>query len=427
MRPTEAMQDDPIPSRPFFALVAPGICLVLTFITACATAEIEETDLERVRDLIRHGQFVEAVGHAAQLAEDRPEDGEAVLLHRDATVAYLLARGRQKTFEGRDTDALEDFEIALQMDPSSQPSANWIDKTKRKLASEWFGRARAAHALENFEGARQAYETAIAYQPDHLGSTEGLARVSIQQNYRANLSDSYYNEGLRAVTEWRLDEAKHGFQGSGKYGQNVDRAERRISEIDQKLAVQRVMVATQAENEGFYGAARNDYRVATILDPSNELAQEGFERSRVEAEVERLLEQGNLWVQRGNFAKGRESMEEALKQTVRQGEKIKEAIAGIRVARSRKAYQAALDLEHDFRLEDAITAYQGVIDEFGYDLAEDSQARITTLGDYVRDAKELYAEAKAASGDKERLDILRQIEVFWPEYLDIGEQIEALE
>ena len=51
---------------------------------------------------------------------------------------------------------------------------------------------------------------------------------------------------------------------------------------------------------------------------------------------------------------------------------------------------------------------------------------MTTLSEYLGDASELYAEAKAAGTDQERRDLLRQIEVFWPEYLDIQEQLAAL-
>lgn len=426
MRPTAVMQAKTTSGPTFFSFFAPCCAAALT-LAACASTVIEESDVERVRNLIRHGHFVEAVGQAAQLAEDRPEDTEAGLLHRDATVAYYLARGRQKTFEGRDESALEDFKAAYGLDPESVPSANWIEKTNLKLATAWFERARSAHALEDFEGARRAYESALGYWSGHSGATEGLARVSIQQNYRANRSDDYYNEGLRALTEWRLDEAKHGFQGARKFGKKVDRAERRIDDIDRQLAERHVTLGARAESDGFFAAARNDYRVGTILDPTNENAQEGFERAKKEARVESLLEEGRMWVLRGNFAKGREVMSDALEQSVKQREEIEASIAGIRVAQSKQAYRAALDLEHDFRLEEAIAAYQGIIDEFGYDMADDSQARITTLGDYVRDAKELYAEAKASTSDQERLDLLRQIEVFWPEYLDIAEQIVELE
>lgn len=395
-------------------------------LASCATATLQRSELDVVRDLIRHGQFREAVYQSEQLRQDRPSDPEAELLHRDASVAYLLARGREKTFQNRDDDALMDFGEALALDSESQQVKNWIDKTHHKLADAWFERARAMHANENLEGALAAYETALGHVPEHKGAREGLFRVGIQQNYRAGLSDTYYNEGLRAIQEWRLDEAKHRFEGSGKYGGQTDRVRRRVSEVDRQIAVSRVIVAKDLESRGLFAAARNDYRTAKELDPENEEAAVGYTRARNEAEVARQLSSGRQSVLRGDFAHGRAEMEAALASTEVQQEAIQAAIDEIQVAQAGEAYQAALDLEHDFQYEAAATAYQHVIDTFGYDLAKDSQARITTLTDYVSDAAELYAEAREADTLDARRDLLRQITVFWPEYRDIQKQLDAL-
>lgn len=420
-----------VPKHTFFPLSRPvlgrlGLIGGLA-LASCATATLERSDLEVVQDLIRHGQFRDAVYQAEQLRQDRPQDEQAALLHRDASLAYLLARGREKTFEDRDDAALLDFNEALSLDPESLQAKNWIEKTHNKLADAWYERARAMHAAENLDGALAAYETSLGHVPEHKGALEGLFRVGIQQNYRAGLSDTYYNEGLRAIQDWRLDEAKHRFEGSGKYGGETDRVRRRVSEVDRQIAVSRVIVARELESKKLFAAARNDYRVALGLDPDNEEAATGYERARNEAEVERKLEKGRLSVLRGDFAQGRAAMEEALAETQVQQESIQAAIGEIKVAQAGEAYQGALDLEHDFQYEAAITAYEGVIEDFGFDLAKDSQARITTLSDYVRDAKELYAEARAAATLDERRDLLRQITVFWPEYLDIQKQLAALD
>jgi tetratricopeptide (TPR) repeat protein len=401
--------------------------LVLGFgLSACASTEEGPSQTEVVRDLVRHGRFVDAVNASSELVDQRPDDPEARLLHRDASVAYLVALGRSKTFGGDDLEAMKNFRKAANLDPESEVALNWINKTNAKLAERWFERASGMHASENLEGARMAYEQALTHQAAHLGAREGLAQVSLQQNYRAGQTDTYYNLGVRAITDWRLEEAKHRFQGAGKYGGETPRVERRVADVNRELAAQRVTVAQQLEKDGLHTAARNDYRVASLMDPTNTDAAQGYLRARLEAEVTRLLDEAKMWVLRGEYGKSALVLDEARATTKTQSGLVDEAMADIESARASGAYEDALNLEHDFRYQQAIAAYEKVIEDYGYDLAQDSRARVTTLTDYLVDAKELYAEAKAAGTDDERRDLLRQIEVFWPEYLDIQAQLQAL-
>lgn len=401
--------------------------LVLGFgLSACSTTNDGPSPTEVVRDMIRHGRFVDAVNASSKLVDERPEDPEAKLLHRDTSVAYLVALGRSKIFGGDDEEAMKCFQRAATLDPESPVARDWINKTNAKLASKWFERASGMHASDNLEGARMAYEEALVHLPAHLGAREGLAQVSLQQNYRSGQTDTYYNLGVRAITDWRLEEAKHRFQGAGKYGGSTPRVERRVADVNRELAAQRVKVAEQLEQDGLHTAARNDYRVASLMDPTNKEAKEGYLRARREAEVTHMLDEAEMWVRRGEFAKGSKLLDEARAATKSQIALVDKAASGITAARAQISYDDALNLEHDFRYQLAIVAYEQVIEEYGYDLAQDSRARVTTLSDYLGDASELYAEAKAAGTDQERRDLLRQIEVFWPEYLDIQEQLAAL-
>ena len=49
------------------------------------------------------------------------------------------------------------------------------------------------------------------------------------------------------------------------------------------------------------------------------------------------------------------------------------------------------------------------------------------LETYVSEAARLYTEAQAAEAPAAKLEKLRQIETFWPEYEDILDQIRALD
>ena len=61
------------------------------------------------------------------------------------------------------------------------------------------------------------------------------------------------------------------------------------------------------------------------------------------------------------------------------------------------------------------------------DYYEDSRARRGTLVDYVESAGRLYGEIPKAGDAQGKLSLLKQIEIFWPEYRDIQERIQRLE
>ena len=101
-----------------------------------------------------------------------------------------------------------------------------------------------------------------------------------------------------------------------------------------------------------------------------------------------------------------------------------EALASIDDARAAKTYQKALDLEHDFRYEAAIAKFRQLLE--GRDYYEDAISRLRTLEEYVTDAAALYEQMEATEDAAEKVQLLRQIELFWPEYRDIQERLAAL-
>ena len=110
--------------------------------------------------------------------------------------------------------------------------------------------------------------------------------------------------------------------------------------------------------------------------------------------------------------------------TALQTEAFTTATAGIDDARVEQRYQIALDLEHDFSFPEAVEAFKELLTT--RDFYKDARARIDSLEGYVATAARLYDEAAAATDGTKRLDLLQEIDVFWPEYKDIAEQIRAL-
>jgi hypothetical protein len=128
-------------------------------------------------------------------------------------------------------------------------------------------------------------------------------------------------------------------------------------------------------------------------------------------------------VLRGEFERAEELLTEGQALSDRQSERFEAARIDIAEERLGRAYQTALNLEKDFLFPQAIEAYQAILDDVQY--YRDVLTRQGTLEEYVQRARELYAESRAVQG-AERLELLRQIEIFWPDYQGIGEEIERL-
>lgn len=375
--------------------------------------------------LVHHGQFAEAVRTAAGELEANPNDVTAQQQHRLATIAWHLDQARTLTLAGQDDEALGQVALALELGPDNHVVRSWDLKTRSKLGSEWLDVAQELHSADDLLGAKDAYVKALGFRPDFAEAEAGLIQVQRQITYRDELGEDYYDQGVRAVSNWQLDAAHSRFVASVKYRPGDPRPMRRVSEVERDIAARHTRIAGQLEEAGKHAAARNDFRVALLLDPTNEIAQQGMERARVEARADEFLLNGKMATLRGDFLEARQILLDGKKISVARPDMFDQALAEVQEAQVKQAYEKAISLEHDFR-------YQAAIAKFGQVLAvqdyyEDSRARMETLKDYVIDAKALYEQVLAAEEDVEALQLLRQIEVFWPEYQDIRKRIQVLE
>lgn len=409
------------PFRPLPALLLAGAL----FAQGCASSAERDTTLARIEDAAHHGRFEEAVRLADQLRAERPGDERAVEAHRLATVGLYLDRGREATFNGEDLEALAWFRDALEIAPENPLVGEWIRKTRNKIASVWMRTAQELYASEELEEALDAYHKALEYNPDDKGALEGLGQLTILVNYRNGLGVQYYNEGVRALAGYWLQQAKRGFTATRKYLPENDRAERRITEVDTLLAGQRVFVADGLEAEGFYAGALNEYRLALVLDPGSEEAKAGIARLTDEAAAAQFLREARMRIYRGEFNRAAELLDEGEKLTELQKELFRETREEVTGARLQRMYDAALNLEHDQRYEEAIQGYAHLLTQV--DFFKDARARMETLESYVAEAAGYYEEASNATDPTQQLLNLRAIEGFWPDYRDIQIQIRELE
>lgn len=400
-----------------------GFALVVGILAAgCASTDRSTSD--EVRRLVAHGDYDEAVHRAASAASAAPDDAALAALHREASLAWLIEQGRRSTFADEDETALEWFEKAVALDPESRIARDWRDKTNRKLSKRWLDRALELHAKDDMEAALAAYETALRYEPADPDAMTGR-NLSLQVlQHRGGLGKTYFDDGLRALADYWLEQARSRFSYSHKYQPTDPRTKDRRRHVEVLLAAQRVALGEESEKAREFGTARMEYRLALTLEPDNAAAKAGVERCTKEIEVTTLLTRASMDITRGRFDLATQLAEEALAKSEQQKDVCQGKLDAIREARLEKEYQAALALERDDRFEEASQAYGEILAKVQY--YKDVIARKDTADEYVRLAADLYARATAATDPAAKLALLRQIQVFWPQYKDVETQIAEL-
>ena len=377
-----------------------------------------------IRYLVAQGDFRVALQQARDAWEADPANLELEEDYRFATVAILLERGRQATFDGRDEEALLDFQEALSLAPDAEQAAHWVEKTQLKLSRRWYLAAGDLHTADELLEAAKSYEQALMYVPDSVDALEGLIRVGVQLDYREVLSDDYYNEGLGALRKVDLHVAGSRFDYAKKYRYGDDKPVQRREEVDGLLSERFVGSALQLEEQGFFAAARAEFRVALDLDGENWAAEEGYMRMEVESDVHELLKQGEMWINRGGFDEAISVLREGRDRTAVQQDRFDELLGEIDDLRTAAAYEHGLNFEYDFRYHDAAATYGELLSERGF--YKDARARLTRIEQVIAEVEGLYGSLDGLSGDELR-GALEHIDVLWPEYLDVQQRLDALD
>ena len=397
---------------------------LLGLLGACAATE-ERSISQRVDREIEDGHYESAVRSAAHYAEEHPGDTQATDLHKRASLAWWIERGRQLTFADEDVQALVAFQKALDIVPDSAVAATWTEKTRHKLAERWLEAAFELHASEKLEPAIDAYENALHFEPGNAEALSGMASATLAVSFRAGLGRNYFEDGLHALSDYWLEQAQSRFSYAQKYQPADSRTNQRRVQVRGLLATQRTKVAQRFESQQRYGAARAEYRLALVLDAGNAEAKAGRERCELEVQAQRKLEDARNAMLRGNEDKAHKLLEEGQKLTLSQKDLFEGAHAKLQEAHNEHLYREAIGLERDFRYADAVEKYSALLAEAQY--YKDVITRRDTLEVYIKMADERYAAAANETDDIKRLELLNEIKVFWPEYKDVAKQVAAIE
>jgi len=394
------------------------IPLALAALIGC---RVTDADAD-VMDLVRRGHYGQAVRLAEEGVREAPDDGRALDRLRNARVSYLLQQARTTLFGGDANGALDVLGSAAEVDPGNPVVAMWTRKVKGQLAEEWLDTANELSSGRDLEDASNAYEKALAFDPENRKAKLGISRVLLRMNYRQGQSKSYYNKGLETFRGYLLDQANNNFAKALEYDEKNVRADDRKKHVERLLIDERLGIAEDLERQKLYFAARNEYRLALLIDDQDPKAIAGYDRMDREVRAKRGLDEAEMDVRRGDLDKAEETLVQTGLLTEDQADEVAGVRAEIEDAGLEDLYQRALDLERDFRYPEAIATYEELLAKTdGY--YADAASHKATLEDFVQRAELLYQRVLNAMTDQEALEALREIDVFWPEYRDVPERI----
>lgn len=393
-----------------------------------------------VNDLIREARYSEALELAQSRMESEPADAAAQLDLARAKAAVLLDQGRTAVFEDEHDRALELFRLAQEQLPESKVIANWYAKAQQEKA--------AILRAEAYELSTQGlYDDSLAMYREMLQLLDGSGhpsdiarlrsdnlrmaydaaaeRLEIVKAFRDERGADYYREGVRALREYRTAEAVKAFQASLKYSPADVSSQERRGEVARIQGEERKRIAEELEGEGFYRAAATEYRAALRHLPEDKLATDGLARMELEVTVLDDLREVDQMMRKGDFEPCFAILEGAAERTQLLVDEVQLAYDLAQEARVESLYETALEYERDFRYRLAIQAFDKLLGEAG-GFYKDAISRRDTLRDYVTDATDLYSRAEQATDAQQRLVLLSQIELIWPTYRDVPDQLETL-
>lgn len=400
------------------AALAAGLALLFV---ACRSSEPSRD----VDYLVRRGQYGAALRKAERLADERPESREAQEVYAEARVAYMLDQARQALFDEEPEEALAILERAEAERPGHPMVELWTAKVRSQLAEEWLDRANDHLASGQLDLAGAAFERSLGYDPSNIQTRLGLSRVLFMQNYRAGQSRSYYTQGVTAFRELLLPEADNSLAKSLHYDDDNEEARARREQVRLVMIEDRMASARALEEAGLYPAARNEYRLALLLDEGNEEAADGLDRMDREVRALTVLDAVDMDFRRGDFQNAEAALAQADIISERQDDDVRAMRGQMEDARLRGMYERALGLERDYKYEEAVVAYGELLAQA--DHYEDAISRKAYLEEFIQRAHELYAEFLETESDAERLALLREIELSWPEFKDVPDRIRSYE
>ena len=401
-----------------------AIALIFAACNSSGSGSESAGSLASVDDLSAHGHYSQALLAAETFHQAHPSDAEGERQFRRAKAAVMLEQARLLCFADKDIEALDLVREAKLVEPGEPVIIDWEHKMLAKLAMIHTRNADEFFASTNLEGAREEYEKALGFQPDATNAKAGLSQVLLQLNYRLGKGQTYYREGVNLLGDYWLQQAGARFSYTLKHQPNHTKAKDNKLIVNVQLAAGRSTLAAGMEADGMWAGARNEYRIALLVDPNSEEAKAGYDRTRIEADVGDKLREIDRMIRAKKFDEALAAIDVGMALTQHQGDKLEGCKAAIEEAQLDAGYQIAITLETDQDFEGALAAYNVLLAKRDY--YKDTLARRDTLKGYIDKAAGLYNQALESTDPAVKLGFLNRIATFWPRYKNIQELIQQI-
>ncbi len=400
------------------------LCVALTALAGCTAPNVE---LVQARDLYARGDFYQA-WVSIKLAHQKDAGSREVQEeYWKIRKAWLLKKGQEQVFHNEDLDAIGTFEQVLVHDEGNEIALRWIDKCKFKLANRASAKGESYRKAGDLENALRAYNDALVFEPGNARAEEGLELLGETWRAMRAKARSHYLDGVRALADQLFAQTEYHMLIALDRDPTLEEAREPAAQAQRRIAEERFRNARDMEKAGHAAAALREYEVLRKDHPNLPEIDVAIERAERETEARRLAGEGELAVFRGEFAKARKLLEDAMQLTSRDSEAIAERLLLVHEREIEHLYTLTRDMEIQGDFQEALAGYRGIDHEVpGF---RDVRDRIADLEIRIEEAEKAYAAAVEAESKGEAdtaIDHFIDVMVYWPSYQDAKQRLEAL-
>ena len=226
-------------------------------------------------------------GYAAAIAE-----GKTLMAGRDALFASRMAQGQEALAADQPAEAQTHFEMALKIKPDDNAARQAMANAELRGQILPLVASAQAHEREGrYDLALADYESALKHDQSYAPALRAVERL------REQFAEEQYNrlvaEGLNALYQQRLSEARVHIQAALQYRPGGHEAREALRQIDTAAREQQIARLQRrgrtAESQEAWNRALKAYEGVLAIDPALQFAREGTARTRERIRLDKRL------------------------------------------------------------------------------------------------------------------------------------------
>jgi hypothetical protein len=403
---------------------------VLALLLAAACSSVSALELS---EEYRSVGYLELAYHELHTEYEAEKARGAVLpeveqAYLDLLPEYELFMARREIYGNREFEGIALLKKVLEKRPGDEAAAALMNRALHKLARRATALGQDRLAAGECEEAVVAFNQAFEWVPEFEPAIEGVAEVDALVAKMHGEAQQQFLEAIRKLPQLRYPEVDwHARIALERDPKREDSAELR-DRAQRELASRAMDRAVQARDEGVYGAALMEFRTARNYWPATVGVDEHVAHMEREVKAQQVIERAMLMLNADRLDRANEGLDEAAAMTSLQAGWINEIRLMVRTRAGHIAYGRARDLELQGLKQEALEAFQAVVEEWPNGLL-DEQVRVSALQLDIRGAELAYAEGDKSQQAGDLAVALEQFltaQTFYENYKDVGERVRAL-